>query len=86
MTLESIKDTLTSLGYLILPYGDEYISVVRKMSDDDPWDVEMEDYFCRVTPIEGRINVIYRWGNTPDEIDLDSESEVIAFIKKQFPL
>ena len=86
MAIESIKDTLPSLGYLIIPYGDKYIHVVRKMSDDDPWIVEMEDYFCRVYFEEGKFRVAEFTSQIPDDKYFDSESEVIAYVKNKFPL
>jgi hypothetical protein len=86
MRLEGIKHTLDSLGYHTSLYGNEFLRVAKKTSEENPMIVNMEDFFGRVYMKKNQFMFLVFGPQIPDERYFDSESQVIAFIKKQFPL
>ncbi len=84
--MDSIKQRLDSLGYYTSLNGDEYLMVARKVSDADPMIIKTEDFFCRVYTEGTQLMVADFRTQIPDDKYFDSEAQVIAYIKKQFPL
>jgi hypothetical protein len=85
MFVENIKQRLDALGYFTHLSG-LYLDVARKVSDDDPRVISIHNFFCSI-PVEGdQLKVMYNFGNMPDVAFFNTEMELIAFIKKQFPL
>jgi hypothetical protein len=85
MALISIKQPLDSLGYYTRN-NSTYLTVARKVSDDDPMIINSEDFFCRVYLEGTQLRLADFRAQIPDDKFFDSESQVIAFIKKQYPL
>ena len=84
--MENIKQSLDFLGYYTNLYGSEHITVSRKVSDEDSRIIHLEDLFCRVFLEGDQLKVLIFGPQIPDERYFATEAQVIAFIKKQFPL
>jgi hypothetical protein len=87
MSIDRIQHSLDSLGYHTF-LGGIYLTVARKANDEDSRLIDLGDIFCRVwIATEGNQFKVTIFGpQIPDDRFFDSESQVIAFIKKQFPL
>jgi hypothetical protein len=85
MSIKKLQQRLDELGYHTY-ISISYLNVARKVSDDDPRIIELNDYFCAI-PLEGdQLKVSTLQSQIPDWVLFDSEVQVIAYIKKQFPL
>ena len=85
--MKNIKKRLDRLGYYtyITP---AYLVVARDSGYDEATTkyIDIDDFFCAVHKKEKQIKVTYNFANISDEAFFDSESEVVRFIKKQFPV
>lgn len=87
MSIDNIQQSLDSLGFYTR-LGGLYLSVARKASDIGPELIDLPDFFCMVwIPVDDMQFKLTIYGpQIPDERYFDTEAQVIAFIKKQFPL
>jgi hypothetical protein len=84
MNLKNIQQKLNELGYCT--WQSAYLNVVRKMSDEHPRMVEHQDFFCAITLEQNQIKLSEMRYQIIEWEYFDSEAEVIAYVKKQFPL
>ena len=86
MTLDNIRRSLDAMWYYTHAYGDEYLTIARKVSAEHPWIIDGKDFFCRIYLEDDRFRIADFRAQIPDDKWFARGSQVIEHIKKQFPL
>jgi hypothetical protein len=85
MKLEALKEKLEMANYLVFLYPDQ-IHVGRNPTIDALTGFRIYDSFCSVYLQGENYLVDYTRAQLPEEQEFYTESEVVDFIKKKFPL